>query len=302
MRARVRPTSIFLCACAAATGACFHDSYGLTLGTGTSSSTSAAAGTSAGPSSTSAPPGSTSTDPGSSTDPTTTTDPSGATSEASTSGASTGTAPIARCRPTPDLVACYDFDAPWPEGVLVDGSGMGLHGTMTDVAQASRLTGGAAQTSLASVIRATENAAFASEATWTQMVWIRPASLPDAALRWGLIDRAGDYGIFLHGTSGVQCKSGGQSLDSAYLPAQGVWTHLACVRDAAVLELRVNGAAVASITVNAFTPVAPGGLAIANDDPTPTLEQAFLGELDEVMLWRAALPLGTLCAEAGLSC
>ena len=299
MRTRVRSASTLLCAGAAVTGACFHDSYDLTMGTSSSAAASAATGTSVDLSGTGAPASSTSADTSSSGEPPLT---SGSSSTTTGASATTGGAPPARCQAAPDLVACYDFDEPWPEGVLLDGSGAGLHGTLTDVAQVSRLTGGAAQTSLTSLIKVPDTSALASWVTWTQMLWIRPAALPAAAQRWGLVDRASDYGIFLHGTSGVQCKTGGHSLDSGYLPPPGAWTHVACVRDEMALELRINGKPIANVTLNAYTPVEGGGLTIANDDPTPVPEQAFLGELDEVMLWRAALSLGTLCAEAGLSC
>lgn len=238
---------------------------------------------------------STTTDPTTSTDPsdpTATTDPASTTSPPDMGG-SNGFS----CPPENTLIACYLFDE--PADVLLDSSAFGWNGLMTEVMFSPGRHGSAAQTTTSSLIHGDSQAGPKGGGELTMMAWIRVLALSDD--RSGVLNRNGDYGLFVTPQGIPECTGGGLSLQSPVPIELDVWTHLACTRSQGTTSIYVDGVLMKMAAQAAPTPPAQASFNIANDG-TPTPSTAFVGEIDEVLLWSRALAADELCILAGLSC
>ncbi|MEZ4449101.1 MAG: LamG domain-containing protein [Nannocystaceae bacterium] len=290
-------------------GGCFHDLGGggdvgsSTSATTTSASASTTSESNTGTSSTSSGSTGTSSTGTSSTGTSSASTSSASTSSTGTSSASTSSAsdtdapadlggPGFGCPVHPDLVACYPFEDGWDAQLLVDAAG-DHDGTMIGAAPTDGVHGLAAETDASAALSVPAALAPLGGAPWTTMAWVRLDQAP--TVRAGVLDRDGDYGLFLGPTGEVECSS-----LTGVTPIQpGVWTHIACVERADLLEIYVDGVFDAALKLNSDAPPEGQPLVLANDSP-PSAAEALVGAIDEVMLWRRSLTQAEICAAAGL--
>lgn len=232
------------------------------------------------------------------------------TAEPSTSAPSTGqltTGPKldmdepapATCPSDQALVACYLFEDGWSDGVLVDGGPGGLDGKLTDAAQVAGHRGSAAGTSAATAI-----SVFAPELarteTWTVTAWVKPDAYAEEG-RSGVLDRNGDYGLFVLAGGLPHCGGTLGPDGTTHLPL-GTWSHVACVwEEPLIQQIYVNGVLEKETAWQPLATSPDEPLVIANDSP-PAPAQALIGAVDEVMVWNRLLGAAEICAVAGLDC
>lgn len=272
-----------------ASGGCFHDSPP-DFATGTSPTTGADPTTS-----------------GTSTNATgSTTGSSSTTGELSTGATQTATAAEPDlpsdtpfdCPVQETLVACYLFE---DQGeTFLDGSGNGWNGQRVGVDATDGHRGLGVATSSSSKLAVIDASGPVGGAEWTLMGWVRlDAYSPERA---GVLDRDGDYGIFIDHNGFAMCTGGAMTLlATKFLPLQE-WHHVACVRAGdGRMTLYLDGQKNIEGTLPISSPPAQSILELANDSP-PSAAEALVGALDEVLLWSSALSPAELCLHAGLIC
>ncbi|MEZ4382778.1 MAG: LamG domain-containing protein [Nannocystaceae bacterium] len=304
----LRPASVRLFALLTALCACFTDSGADGSGaaaasgeTGVASSTTAETTTTSGdPGSTAASEGSTTTKTTSTTSATSTTTgdlpTTATTTEATTSTGTTGDAsPL--CADDPELVACYEFDDGFDGFTLQDGSSYGNDGTKFGVAESAGIVGSGVLVAATSQIVVPEAPSLVITGPYTVAAWFRADQLPE--VRAGIVDRAGNYGVFYGADAHVQCRVTGFTV--AAEASLGAWHHVACVFDGASLGLFVDGELRGKTALDDLS-AGSGPLVLANDSPEPLVEQALVGALDRVHVWSRALTLEELCADYPNAC
>lgn len=219
-----------------------------------------------------------------------------ATADDPTSTGTTGGAPPL-CAADPDLVACYEFDDGLAGVTLIDGSSYGNDGSQSGVAEGPGIIGGAALTALNSLLVVPEAPSLVIEGPYTAAAWFRVDALPKA--RAGILDRAGNYGVFYRADEVVMCRIANLTVMTD-APA-GMWHHVACVYDGERLDLYLDGAAAGTLATDEIAP-GSGPLVLANDSPEPLVDQALAGALDRVHVWTRALTLEELCADYPNAC
>lgn len=198
------------------------------------------------------------------------------------------------CPEAPALVACYAFEGGWQDDVLVDS--VGAHsGSMTGAESVAGVRGSAAGTDAGTMISVPGSSALVGAPPLTLTAWVRVDALPQA--RAGVMDRDGDYGIFVKATGEVLCST----LTTPPLISLGKWTHVAYVRTAEGHSVYVDGALAIEAVWPGSMPGSDNGLVLANNSP-PSAAEALIGAIDEVMLWRKALSNAEICEVAGLVC
>ncbi|MFK8002694.1 MAG: LamG domain-containing protein [Polyangiales bacterium] len=205
-------------------------------------------------------------------------------------------APIAPvfCDPEDDeLVACYEF-----ESGGIDGSAAGNDLTLTEVSFAPGVSG-------ESLVLDEPSAAVALAPMglnfphFTIELWVLPDAIP-ADGRRGLVDKNGQYGLFLQTDGSVRCTAGvGVAVSSRPLAA-GEWTHIACTMDGREILLHRNGSEDDRAALSGETPSGSAALHIGEDSPGGG--DQFVGRLDGVRIWSQPRTEPELCASAGPSC
>ena len=179
----------------------------------------------------------------------------------------------------PALIACFDF-----EGVIADGSShaqpvevsgptayvAGIHGQALGVEELTRLH-------------------VPSGPAWTYgsltvELRFRPAALPAAGARAGLLDKEGAFGVFLHSDGSVSCTMG--VVISAGVATVQEWSHLACVSDGNAVVLYVDGMPKITATVGAPPPQTDQVVAVGGNSPDG---EPFVGAIDDVRVLARAL-------------
>lgn len=209
-----------------------------------------------------------------------------------------GPAPVT-CPSDQALVACYLFDDGWDGDILIDGAPDGLHGEMSGATEVPGRRGSAAATAELTTI-AVAAPQLARSAAWSVSAWVRPTAYP-AGPRSGVLDRNGDYGVFVLQSGVAHCGGVPGLAGTTQLPL-GTWSHITCVwEEPTAVRLYVDGALEAQSDWNPLTPPPGEPLVIGNDSP-PTAEQALIGAVDEIMLWRKLLTPTDICAIADVGC
>lgn len=126
-------------------------------------------------------------------------------------------------------------------------------------------------------------------------VWARPDAIPASGRRVGMLDKEGQFGIFLYATAEVRCTAGGTEAWCGPLRA-GEWRHVACTQDGTALVLYLDGRECARAGGG---PVASGTSPVMIGEDSPAGGDEWIGALDEVRLWRRALGPSEVCAAAG---
>jgi hypothetical protein len=206
-----------------------------------------------------------------------------------------------------DLIACYDFPADGALGVLVDGSMYGHHGVMSSVALVDSTPGfgkAAQQTGVSYMRRddlAPNDDLFDIGGSIALLAIVRLDALPAAGERFGVVDKNGQYSVFIADDGDVRCQFGDFIDPSGVKLPVGVWTHVGCSFDGAAVRVYLNGALKASSPAETALNVGnQEPLVIGGDSPGP--EDPLLGALDNVEIWRTSLDDLAICARAGPLC
>ncbi|MCA9660387.1 MAG: LamG domain-containing protein [Myxococcales bacterium] len=206
-----------------------------------------------------------------------------------------------------DLIACYDFPADGADGVLVDGSMYGHHGAMSSVDLVASAPGfdKAAQQTGDSYMRrddlAPNDDLFDVAGSIALLAIVRLDALPAAGQRFGVVDKNGQYSVFIADDGDVRCQFGSFIDPSGVKVPVGAWTHIGCAFDGAEVRVYLNGALKSSFAVDTALNVGnPEPLVIGGDSPGP--KDQLLGALDNLEIWRTSLDDLAICARAGPLC
>ena len=208
---------------------------------------------------------------------------------------------VGRCAPFCDptraaLAACYQF-----EGVLTDGSQHGNNGSgpMGTFGPGSRKQGwvpGAAGVLVAA------SASLDCSIGLTLEAWVRLTTLPGGGNRYGVIDKEGQYGLFIGAGGDVRC-SGGLIVPPGGALTTNAWHHVACVFDGLAGRAYLNGVQVGFVDtrladggVRALAAGTTNSLAVGQNSPSGDVLQ---GSIDGVRIWCEAHPPADFCAVLG---
>lgn len=195
------------------------------------------------------------------------------------------------------LRLCVDFT-----GAVTDRSASGAPIAATSVGTMDRDGDPAASLSMASTMHVHEAAALDIQGGLALDMWIRPTGKPATGARYWMLDNNQQYGASYTDAGTIRCVLASYTVDSAVLPLDGKFHHVACTYDQTKLKVFVDGdvARCQDLTV-AIPTTGTDGLAIganlSGTDASPTFYDGFIGGLDDVRVWaRADLDV---CAAAG---
>jgi hypothetical protein len=211
-------------------------------------------------------------------------------------GADAVSPPALTCPVDPQLALCLRF-----EEAVMDESQSRIGFSASSLAFASGPDGRAAVMGTTSRIRSGDTTAL-DVSQLTIEAWVRPSVFPMTGLRSGVLDYQRQYALFIMPGGGVMCGIGGGriiTIDS--LLSIGVWQSLACTTNGSTIDIWVNGTKRGSLPINGVqTPSGTGGVAIGGnvpvagqDDPDP-----FVGEIDNVRVWRRVRSSAEICRDA----
>ncbi len=206
--------------------------------------------------------------------------------------------PGVACPPSPNLLACYSFDADTAAGGgnfnVLDGSQYANHGAGNALAYGADLDGNAVTLVDGAEIRVPAAASLNPTPDLTVEAWVFPNPAASAR-RYGVVDRNGQFGMFILPGNLPQCTGGGLGLTGAAIPA-GSWTHVACSYSAGTYTQIING--VAQVSMAGGQPLAVGNadhLAVGANSPSG---DSFVGKLDRIRLWNVARTPLQVCTNA----
>lgn len=214
-------------------------------------------------------------------------------------GSTTGDPPAPLCPAQAALAACYDF-AGLRGGTLLDQSGNGNDGTASAVGVVMGPFGTAATFDARSEIAVPDSASLDLTGEHTLEAWIRVDALPPPGDRYGVLDKEGQYSLFVYDSDDYRCDSAAGTLYAGPV-VLGSWTHVACVYDGTSLRLYVDGMEWGSTD-------AGGALNTTNTDPmaigdtSPEFDDPLAGAIGGVRVWSTALAPAALCEAAGPAC
>jgi len=189
----------------------------------------------------------------------------------------------------PALIACYLFNAGNP---ALDGSKNGYDLTLTnatsgDVHQGSAL----GLTGLDSYAKLPSSSCLPVN---TIELWFKANTPPAAGARAGLLDKDGEYGIFLQNqglTVTVTCVIDGVSTTAPLVGSQEAtpWNYVACVRDTSSgVKIYLNAAPGVPGIISSPGSCNADLLIGANSNIESTPNEFFDGWIDSVRLWKTA--------------
>lgn len=228
----------------------------------------------------------------------------GSTGQGSTGGSTGGGEMWVACPDAAELAACYHF----PEGelaALVDGSVHDNNGTMVIKGLVPAPTGfgvaadiGPSSTIVVAEDGMTDSLDVSGAITMTALIEL--GMLPMIG-RVGVIDKDGQYSIFISAGGGVRCQVAGFLEDSGVVVPVGKWTHVACSFDGQKIRVYLDGQLAKEIP-KAGQLGGPnfGALALGGDSPPP--KDRMTGRIDAVEIWSKALSQAEICARAGSLC
>lgn len=212
-------------------------------------------------------------------------DPGDASAAAVDASADVDASPQGPCS-DPSLVLCMRF-----EGSVVDEA----RAQIVEVTGTPAFEPGVAGTAL--TLDANLTVHIANGPAWTYSalsfeVWVKPAALPQAGARAGLIDKNNSFGVFLQPNGAVTCTMKGAA--SAVVAAVGQWVHIACVNDGTTTKLYADGVERASVPAGTVA-LTPDLAAIGSNSPSGS---PFVGALDSLRLFARARTPGEIAAAA----
>lgn len=209
--------------------------------------------------------------------------------------------PAVRCMGT-GLSVCVDFeDMPLPQ----DGMTPALVITTTAVTQQDRLTEKAAELSVASRVVLADAAKLDLD-TFSIEMWAKPTTVPadSGDKQVGLFEAQLQYAMNFESDRQFECQiwgtAGDDNVDSATIATVGVWHHVACTYDGAMLKIYVDGKLEGCKPTNRTLAIDGAGAAIGSNIAVgPVYKNPFVGQLDNVHLYSGALSSASICTLAG---
>jgi hypothetical protein len=184
----------------------------------------------------------------------------------------------------PALLACFPFDAS-----ASDASSYGVMPVTANLAFAPGVDGSALSFTAASGFVLPDANAF-DLPDMTFEMWFAASQLP--ATRFGLIDKDGQYGLFLQANGAVTCSGAGTP---AALIAATDWHHVACVIGTGSVKIYVDGLVLGTAAgVAANT----GGDGVHLGENGTAGDDQFLGFVDRFRVWDDLRTAEEICAEA----
>lgn len=212
------------------------------------------------------------------------------------------------CPTDPHLRLCYSFDQDPLPAMLPNEGAAAVTASLTSVTRISRGIGGAAQLDTTSII----HVPYTAEVTGIQAIeiWYRADVDPDNGERMGLVDSnviPPNISLFharVDPTHQLRCGIGASNTVWDVTLATGTWYYAACVCDAGMLKMYVDGTKVGETSAAGCTSggaLVDAGLTIgSNNNGGPTgVNDWLVGAIDGVRLWDVTLPAETVCATAG---
>jgi hypothetical protein len=199
-------------------------------------------------------------------------------------------------RSDPSLRLCVDFD-----GQIADRSVNSAVIAASQVSSMDRDGQPAAALAATSTMHIREDVDLDVLGGVSLDMWIRPMGTPTSDGFW-ILDNNQQYAASYTSAGTIRCVLSSASLDSAALPNDGRFHHVACTYDGAKLKVFLDGelSRCRDLTV-AIPTTGDDGLAIganlSGTDLAPQFEGNFVGGLDDVRVWaRGDLDV---CAAAG---
>lgn len=198
-----------------------------------------------------------------------------------------------------DLRLCLDFDAP-----LVDRSVYGGPLAASAVDAMERDGQAAAGFTPASTIHVREANVLNIEDVITIELWIRPSVAPGPTPTRFILDNNQQYSMSFTADRRIRCQIGSTNQTSEPLPDDREFHHVACAYDRTQLKVYVDGSVSDCLDTTAAIPtLGDDGLAIganlSGSNDVPRFDEPYVGELDNVRVWRRADL--DLCAAANRS-
>ena len=195
-----------------------------------------------------------------------------------------------------DLVACYTFD-----DELLDGSSYANNAKAASMSYVPGQHGSAIKVNAASKIQVPDSQSWDFTSATIEM-WIKPSSIPpgnygESSPRAGLMDKDGQFGLFLYPGGRLLCGFAGDATGGAV--AKDVWTHVACTGDGATVTLYVNGVFVGSHSSGKITHT---GAFIAIGGDSPSLGDPFDGVIDDLRVFNVVRSKAEICEAARPNC
>lgn len=192
------------------------------------------------------------------------------------------------------LLACFGF-----EGNVSDGSSFGRIPTTASVGYGAGIDGSAL------VLTATTgfvlpDASELDPPNQTFEVWLNADVLPAATLRMGIMDKDGQYGVFLRSDGSLTCSCSGATLATtpAGAVSAGTWHHVACNLAPAGQRIYVDGVLAASVA-SACDPSTGADSGVYIGENGTAGDDQFLGRFDRLRIWSDARTELEFCTEAG---
>jgi len=196
----------------------------------------------------------------------------------------------------PNLRLFFTFDhddAVGDANGVKDESGNGNHGTLTSGSYVPGLDDLAAALDGTSGIFVQTSPSLENPDGLTLEAWIWPNSLPAEATRAGIIDKSGQYGLFLYAGGELRCLAGDILVigDSVEIDR---WTHVACAIDPVLntAAIYIDGVEVAGSTEDMVLLSTTSDVAVGANNPSG---EYFDGDLDSVRIWNRALSSSDMC-------
>lgn len=205
----------------------------------------------------------------------------------------------------PQLVACYHFPAGSPES-LVDSSIYAHHGILGDVELVTSPFGVGADHGATSDIRLPDLVDEAEPLDFVDdqlsiLMAVRLSAYAPKDARSAVLDKGGQYSVFIWDTGDIRCQFGDFSLVTGVKVPLDEWTHIGCVFDGESVRVYLNGEEAAFFEHKTSLNQGPDNdLVIAAD--SPDLDARLEGAIDNVELWSVALSPELLCERAGPLC
>jgi hypothetical protein len=193
----------------------------------------------------------------------------------------------------PDLVACWRFEGIPDVTQLFDLSGEGNHGVVNGAGSTAGVVGEAVEILPFTQILVPDSQSLDAVGALTIDAWVKLHSTP--AVRGGVVDANGQYGLFVYAGGQVRCLGGGATAVASAPLVLEEWTHLACVFDgsASTMTVYVDRASASAPGTNQLATTGTDGIVIGADSACPTApcRDVLDGAIDELRIWRRALTL-----------
>lgn len=227
--------------------------------------------------------------------------------DGSSSGSGGGEDPAVSCAADVDLAACYHFPAGETE-VLVDATPEPEDGVISKLVKLDVSAPGfgvAALVGPATRMTVMEDGQTDDLDVPFAITFMAAVRLdePPAGTRVGVLDKEGQYSIFIGADGKLSCQVAGIKLPGPVISV-GVWTHLACSYEGMNVRMVVNGQLITSVLNVAPILQNEGALELGGNSPGVNnvgLDR-MTGALDAVEIWSRVLLPEEICVRAGVLC